>query len=147
MNLQDCFSDEQREFFAKQNVDLGTAILVKIPSFTVNYAKYAIILAKNTKDVAMVVINSEVNPNVNWNTTLISQHILIPVSDHPFLDYDSYVDCTALREMPLLDVISFIKNNPDKVFNVSDSVCAQLIKAVTESIFISNAEKRKYKFI
>ena len=74
MSLGDFFPDNLKDDFAKRNIDLGNAILIKIPDFTITYDKYIIVVAKDDKEVSLayVVINSEANPNIAYNSYLKS---------------------------------------------------------------------------
>ena len=100
MSLGDFFPDNLKDDFAKRNIDLGNALLIRIPDFTITYDKYIIVVAKDDNEIsiAYVVINSEVNLNVAYNSYLKSLHLKIDKKSHPFLKKDSFVNCSRLRE-------------------------------------------------
>jgi len=148
MSLADFFPEEVREKFAQSKVDLGTNILVKVDTFVGEHPKFLIIVAKKDSEVATVVINSEINTNVNWNDYMKSQHVTVPLTGHEdFLEYDSFADCCKITQMPLNAVVEYIKNYPQKVFNISEDVCKKIVTTISLSRLIPLAEKKKYGFI
>lgn len=149
MSLGDFFPDDLKNQFAKRNIDLGSAILIKIPDFTINYDKYIIVVAKDSKeeDLAYVVINSEANPNVAYNSYLKSLHIKIDKAANPFLEKDSFVDCSKLREFSIESVVEFLKNNPERaVGNVSSSDLKSIHITISTATTIEPYIKKKYGF-
>ena len=125
MSLADSFPDSIKENFATRNIDIGKALFIEIPEFQISHKKYWVIVSINTPRtfIAGVVINTEINTNVAYNQYLQSQHILIKQSDHSFLDYDSYVDCSKLQKRPFRDVYKAIVENPNIVVgNVTDKM-------------------------
>ena len=47
MNLGDFFNDEIRKEYAERQIDIGKALLIKIPDFNVNYPKYCVVVELN----------------------------------------------------------------------------------------------------
>lgn len=147
MNLGDCFSDEFKSQYAKDKLDLGTTLIVEIPNFNLDYKKYAIIVGVESDEVALVVINSEINPNVFKSNYLVSQHVDIPLLGHEnFLIKDSHIDCTKFQYKSKTEVIDYIENNPHIVFNVADDVCKKINSTITYSRLISLQEKKRFGF-
>ncbi|PQJ80115.1 hypothetical protein [Polaribacter porphyrae] len=149
MSLGDFFPDDLKNQFAKRNIDLGSAILIQIPNFTVNYDKYIIVVSKNNSDdfLAYVVINSETNTNVAYNSYLKSLHVKIDKENHSFLDRDSFVDCSKLREFLIKDVIDFLAENPERAIgNVSPDVLRLIHITLSTATTIEPFMKRKFGF-
>lgn len=147
MSLADFFPDSIKENFASRNIDIGKALFIEIPEFQISYKKYWIIVAINNsrKYIAGVIINTEINTNVARNEYLRSQHILIKRSDHSFLDYDSYVDCSKLQKRPFQEVYNAIVENPNIVVgNVTDEMLRQINLKITCSKTISPKEKKEF---
>jgi|TARA_B110000902_G_scaffold72382_1_gene85515 hypothetical protein len=116
MSLGDFFPDNLKNDFAKRNIDLGNTLLIKVPDFTITYDKYIVVVAKDDHEIsiAYVVINSEVNLNVAYNSYLKSLHLKIDKKNHPFLKKDSFVNCSRLREFPNQTVVNFLIKKPRK---------------------------------
>lgn len=149
MSLGDFFPDDLKNQFAKRNIDLGSAILIKIPDFLINYDKYIIVVAKDNaeENIAYVVINSEANQNVAYNAYLKSLHIKIDKVNNPFLIKDSFVDCSSLREFSIETVVEFLKNNPKRaVGNVSSDVLQSIHTTIISARTIEPYIKRKFGF-
>lgn len=149
MSLGDFFPDDLKNQFVKRNIYLGSAILIKIPDFSVNYEKYIIVVAiDNTEeDLAYVVIYSEANPNVAYNAYLKSLYLKINKTDNPFLKKDSFVDCSKLREFSIETVVEFLKKYPERaVGNVSSSDLKSIHLKITTATTIEPYIKKKYGF-
>jgi len=149
MSLGDFFPDNFKDDFAKRNIDLGNAILIKIPDFTIIYDKYIIVVSKDDKEVflAYVVINSEANPNIAYNSYLKSLHIKIDKKNNPFLEKDSFVDCSKLREFPTQTVVDFLTKNPERaVGNVSSDVLKAIHITISTASTIEPFMKKKFGF-
>ena len=149
MSLGDFFPDNLKNDFAKRNIDLGNALLIKVPDFTITYDKYIIVVAKDDNEIsiAYVVINSEVNLNVAYNSYLKSLHLKIDKKNHPFLKKDSFVDCSKLREFPIQTVVDFLIKNPERaVGNVSSSVLKAIHIKVSSASTIEPFMKKKFGF-
>ena len=149
MSLGDFFPDNLKDDFAKRNIDLGNAILIKIPDFTITYDKYIIVVGKDGNEIhlAYVVINSEANSNIAYNPYLKSLHLKIDKKNNPFLEKDSFVDCSKLREFSIQTVVDFLIKNPERaVGNVSSSVLKAIHITISTASTIEPFMKKKFGF-
>jgi hypothetical protein len=147
MSLGDFFPDNIKDDFAKRKIDLGNSILIEIPDFSVTYHKYIVVVAKDEKNasVAYVVINSEANPNIAYNPYLKSLHLNIEKKNNFFLEKDSFVDCSKLREFPIEYVIDFLIKYPENaVGNVSSSVLKNIHTTLSLAPTIEPFIKKKF---
>lgn len=147
MSLGDLFPDDFKNDFAKRNIDVGKALLIKIEDFVINYPKYIILVANNNDETVMafVVINSEVNENIFPTPYLKSLHVSIDKAKHPFLDYDSYVNCSEVKEFNRDDIFEFLKQNPERAVGNVDSETLNLIKTtLSNATTIPPFIKRKF---
>lgn len=151
MNIADAFPESYRQDFANRNIDIGSAILIKMPDFDVNYNKYVIYLSDSIIDdtkCGIIVINTKINENINFSSYLMSQHILIDVLRHDFLEEDSYIDCTQIHQKDIQEIIDHISNNPKNLCgNVQEDIMAKVKALLVNSRVLSNNDKRKYKLI
>lgn len=150
MNLGDFFSDDFKKIFAKRNVNLGSSILIKVDEVNVDYPKYIIVIGTNDSEdkLGYVIINSKTNTNVFRTKYLQGLNIEIHCSDHPFLEWDSTVDCTDIKEFILSDVVTFITNNPDKlVGNLTDLKLIEVLETINQASTISRELKIKYSIL
>ena len=62
--------------------------------------------------VGYLFVNSEINPNVFFNTRLRSLHLCLDHQIVPFLEHDSWLDCSTIYELPLDDIIKVVSKDP-----------------------------------
>jgi len=147
MSLGDSFPEEIKKSFAERNIDLGNAILIRVPEFTsITYDKYIVVVSTcgDKVQLAYVVINSDpiTNPHLK------SLNVEIDKANHSFLTKDSYVDCSKIREFPIQYVIDFLTNFPERaVGNVSDEILRKIHITLTTARTIDRLIKMKYGFI
>lgn len=150
MSLGDLFPQNIKDQFAQRSINIGNALLIKLQDLQVNYDKYIILVGVNTQEkaVAYVIINTEINQNVFPSPYLQSLHLPIDCLRHAFLDHDSYIDCSNLKEFELEMLIAFITKNPERVVGNIDST---LLKDVHDNIktnrIISAILKKKFGFV
>ncbi|ABQ06628.1 hypothetical protein [Flavobacterium johnsoniae] len=150
MSLGDLFPDNLKEDFAERNIDVGNALLIKLENLQVNYDKYVILVGVNEVElaVAYVIINTDINQNVYPTAYLQSLHLTIDVARHPFLEYDSHINCTELREFNKQELVDFIISNPERVVGSIDPVLLSDVKdAIKGATTITPILKRKYGFV
>lgn len=150
MSLGDFFSDDFRESFARRSIDIGAAVLLRIPEFRINYEKYGIYFANDNEDsefCGLVIINSPTDV-VNFNPFLRSQQVLIDCARHNFLGYDSYVDCTKLRRTNIQEMVDCIKLDPSKLLgNVETDIMSQIYHLLLNSETIDQRTKNRYSIL
>ena len=97
--------------------------------------------------LAGVIINTEVNLNFAWNEALRKLHILIKSNEHPFLKYDSYVDCSKLHKRLISEICDAIKKNPSIVIgNVSEDFLREVVFTILHAKTISVKDKKDFGF-
>ena len=147
MNLGDFFPDDLKAKFAENNIDIGQSILIKIPGFQVNYDKYIVVVALSDTRLAFVVINSEININLFPTEYLKSLHVPIDAANHPFLDHDSYINCSALDSFERSEIIQYLIAHPEKaVGNVNDDILRKIHYTLSIATTIKRHVKREFGF-
>ena len=149
MSLGNLFPDDLKKQFALRNIDIGKAILIEIEDFEVNYPKYVIIISKNDTEhlLAYVTINTGINESVFPTPYLKSLHVVIDKANHPFLEYDSYVNCSEIRSFKKQEVIDFLISNPHRaVGGVSDDVLKKIHALLSTAATIPPYIKNKFGF-
>ncbi len=148
MNLSDYFPESLKKDFAEQNIDLGKTLLIKIPDFDVSYKKYWIIIATNERYIAGVIINTEINENIFWNEELKKLNLRIFQKEHPFLKYDSFIDCSKINKQPFEEICKAIISNPSIVVgNITDELLKQIHICITTAKTISTKDKKDFGFL
>ena len=142
MSLGDYFPQDLRDDFARKGISYGSALLVKIPEFKLNYRKYVILLNrdKERRIISYVTINT--------NKGIEDLSVKIKCSEYDFLQYDSWIDCSKLLQEKIRVLINYIKDNPDKVLgNIDDNTLEKIDRRIKSSPTISKKEKEKFNFI
>lgn len=148
MNLGILLPQEIKDDFARRNIELGKTLLIEIPDFNISYKKYLIIVATSNSYIAGVVINTEINLNFAWNEEVKKLHLPIKQQEHPFLKYDSFVDCSKLHKRLITEICNAIKENPSMVIgNVTESLLRTLQITITHAKTISVKDKKEFGFL
>lgn len=150
MSLGDLFPDHLKKEFADRNIDLGNTLLIKVEDFKLNYDKYLVIVGLDNQNIeaACVVINSDINQNIAPTTYLQNLHLLVELIKHPFLQRDSYLNCSELKEYPKQDLINFLIANPERlVGNIDIDLLTNAYKTIKRASTIPQYLKNKYGFI
>ena len=149
MNLGDYFPQHVKDDFAARSIEVGQALFIEIPEFNLPYKKYLIIAAINMHRtiLAGVIVNTEINQNIARSKQLQSFHLLIKQADHPFLQYDSYVNCSTLHKRTVEEVGRAISANPAVVVgNVTADMLRKIHAALTDCREISRKDKNEFGF-
>lgn len=148
MNLGILLPQEIKDDFARRNIELGKTLLIEIPDFNISYKKYLIIVATSNSYIAGVVINTEINLNFAWSEEVKKLHLPIKQQEHPFLKYDSFVDCSKLHKRLIAEICDAIKENPSMVIgNVTESFLRTLQITITHAKTISVKDKKEFGFL
>ena len=148
MNLGILLPQEIKDDFARRNIELGKTLLIEIPDFNILSKKYLIIVATSNSYIAGVVINTEINLNFAWNEEVKKLHLPIKQEEHPFLKYDSFVDCSKLHKRLITEICNAIKENPSMVIgNVTESLLRTLQITITHAKTISVKDKKEFGFL
>ena len=148
MDLGYFFPQEIKDDFAKRNIEIGKTLLIEIPDFNIPYKKYLIIVGINKLRLAGVIINTGVNLNFARNEALRKLHLLIKSNEHPFLKYDSYVDCSKLHKRLISEICDAIKKKPSIVIgNVSEDFLREVTSTILDAKTISMKDKKDFGFL
>lgn len=107
--------------------------------------KYAIV-ARTDPDVLMLLISTEIPRFAQQREALRRSYIQVDVASHPFLEYDSWVDCNDAKDEYTLESLQIAHGkNPDcYVGDVSVSALRKIVGGVDCS---TKLERRKQSSI
>jgi len=98
--------------------------------------------SKEKISVATVFINTEINPNVFHNNYLKSLQIELKEEGRDYIDHDSFVDCSNIKEENYVHLKNCLENNPNcNRGTVSD----EDLKKITDKLAIANTIPDKIK--
>ena len=102
----------------------------------------------NNYNIAGVIINTEINSNIFKTDDLRKLHLPILQQEHPFLKYDSFVDCSQLIKWKIEYIIEVISKKPEIVVgNVTDDLLKKIHLTITFADTITNKEKKNFGFL
>lgn len=91
--------------------------------------------------MASFVINSEPGAFLTRRPALLKCQVKIDAVSHPFMNHDSHIDCSRVREYSLAEVLKQLQDEPSWVLgSVTESVRAEIAAAIKASPTISVAD-------
>ena len=133
-------------------LQIGSVIFEKVDDTVPPKNKYYVVtgFTKDSTLLSTVYINSKINTNIFHNTKLRDLNVEIKKEDNPFLDYDSYVDCSFLHEKNTNDVTALIKSGDTRfgyISTISSDCFEKIITTIKSAHTISLFLKKKYDFL
>lgn len=115
-SLGDAFPDDLRENFANENLKVGAVIKVAVPDTTPPKIKILIVVGIESGKalLATVFVNTDINPNVLNTPELQKLQFALKLDNCPYLSYDSFADCSKMRERNYQDIFNLIKESPSR---------------------------------
>jgi hypothetical protein len=106
------------------------------------YDKYAVV-ARLDPDLLMLMICTAIPPFARRNERLKRSYISIDVEDHPFLKYDSWIDCNDAKGEYTIEKLTeaYQQNSDCLVGELSDSVLKKIIGGVQTSVKLERKRK------
>ena len=133
-------------------LDVGCVIYEGVEDTTPPKNKYYIIVSRTADTLLLgtVYINTEINTNVFHNKKLQSLHVLIRAENNPFLDYDSFVDCSYIHEKRADRVLQLLESDNKKYGyygNIFSADLSEIVGKIKTAHTISTYFKKKYGFL
>lgn len=102
------------------------------------HEKRYVILMVDDKTLTCV-INSQIPKLIRSNPLLLQCQVSIDKAGHPFMDWDSHIDCSRVRHYPTDEVCEQLINNPEWVLgsvlqDISDEMRLALKFSPTETV-------------
>ncbi len=148
-NLGSFFPDELNEILITNSLKVGSVLRLHVLDTTPPKIKRFIIIgiSKDKISLATVYINSNLNINVFRNTKLQGLQLELNESGREYLDKDSFVDCSTIKEKSYTDLKNALQELPIKnIGTVSDTDLNQIVNKIRGAETISPVVKKRYKF-
>ena len=149
-SLGSCFPDYLRENFSARQITPGSVLRIYASSTTPPKIKRIVILAITDDNICVgyLFVNSEINPNCFPTPELRRLHLPLQTVGRTYLDHDSYLDCSDVKEIPFNELKEILSNDPQKhIGKLSDSDFKQATELVKSALTISKKQKQKYRII
>ncbi len=147
-SLGDLLPEEFKKKFAAQNITVGTVIKCFVKNTNPPKEKRFVVLGIDSEGnlIGVVFINSDINWNVIRTQELAQLQHYVTKDENEYLDWDSYIDCSDLFELPYNDVYTSIQNKPQSVLGTVSSDDLKTIKEhIKKSPKIKPKLLKKYK--
>jgi len=81
----------------------------------INHPKFLVVaaIAGNRNDIAIIIINSEINPRKFPSQELKDLHYKISPADYAFLDHESWIDCSQIIELDFSNADQLLSDHPE----------------------------------
>jgi len=90
---------------------------------------------------ATLVINSEISGFIRARAHMMKCQVQIDAAAHPFMDYDSHIDCSRAREYPTDEIVDQLVRNANWVLGrISIDMGREVVAAIKASATISPAQ-------
>ena len=147
MALGDFFSEEFRSEYASRSLEPGSIIRMHFRETNPPKIKLFVVLGTSKDKVVLgvVLINSQINPQIFRSATVRAWHIPIMARDYDFLDHDSFVDCTQIFEKSTIELMKSVSETPQIVAGQLNNEDFQHIRqAIKNATTIAKVQKRNF---
>lgn len=105
--------------------------------------KYFVVIGTTTEGnlVGFLLVNSNINPRLS--DEIKDLHYPIYAKDHPFLERDSFVDCSRIKEIKQ-EKFSAMFDKDFKKGHINENDLELIIGAVKSSELVTNKQLKKY---
>jgi len=150
VKLGDFFSKKEKKYLLlPKGLVIGTVIRAFVDFTNPPKEKRFIVVGfyDDKVNLAVVLVNTDVNTLVNFNQLLQSHHIKLESKGREYLTHDSYVDCTELHKMEIQPIEDSINAKPEICIGSLNKEDLDLImKKLIDSDFIKGKYKKKCGF-
>ena len=146
-DLSDLFPQSFRDDFAERNIQVGSVIRVFVKDTTPPKVKYFIVIGFSDDKVLLgtVFINSTINQNIFNTEYLKGLNIPLDSQMYDFIDHNSFVDCSDIKERSFAEIKQLISNDSEcskgVVFNETMKIISTTLANAST---ISLNKKRKF---
>lgn len=146
-SLGDFFPDAFKDQFGQDKVNIGVLISLMVPDTKPPKIKRMIVVGQDRANihVVSVYINSRLNVNVFRTEYMQSFHIRLPSEGRPYLDHDSYIDCTQVHHFSKDELVTYIAHHPEAYLgNLSPADLSTVLIKLAEAPTIKPAIKKRF---
>jgi hypothetical protein len=146
-DFSDLFPQSFRDDFAERNIQVGSVIRVFVKDTTPPKVKYFIVIGFSEDNVLLgtVFINSAINQNIFHNEYLKGLNVPLDSQMYDFIDHNSFVDCSDIKERNLVEIKQLLSNDPECSKGVvSEETMKTISTTLASATTISLNKKRKF---
>jgi hypothetical protein len=146
-DLSDLFPQSFRDDFAERNIQVGSVIRVFVKDTIPPKIKYFIVIGFSDEKVLLgtVFINSAINQNIFNTEYLKGLNIPLDAQVYDFIDHNSFVDCSDIRERSFSEIKRLLSNDPECSKGIISEETMKIISTtLANASTISLSKKRKF---
>ena len=146
-DFSDLFPQSFKDDFAERNIQIGSVIRVFVKDTTPPKVKYFIVIGFSEDKVLLgtVFINSAINQNVFNTEYLRGLNIPLDAQMHDFIDHNSFIDCSDIKERSLVEIKHLLSNDPECSKGIISEETMKIISTtLANASTISLSKKRKF---
>ncbi len=147
MSLAEQFPEHARKAFAQEHLRAGAVVRRMVPDTRPPKIKRCIIvgISDDLVSVGVVYINSDINFNVLPTKELQELQFPVSTAGRDYVEHDSFVDCSQLREHGYAALLRETQNEPGIILGqVSPADLTTIYSLVKGAKTISPKLKKKY---
>ena len=144
------FPDSIRKDFANRQIEPGSVFRIHINTTTPPKIKRFVVLAISGDSICVgcLFINSQINPNCFPTASLQALHLSLQTSQRDYLDHDSYLDCSDIKDMSLNELKDIVSKNPQQHIGKLSATDLETAREIVKNApTISKKQKEKYAII
>ncbi len=144
MNLADAFPLEARLEFFRGRFRPG-AVIKLFCEFATPPKEKRLLVVSILPEPLLLVINSDINEYKQKRPYLRSQQVCIRAADYEFLDHDSYIDCSRVRdEFTQADIEQVITADTTRILGaINPDSIAEIMTVVDDSVTLEQRHKTR----
>ena len=146
-SLGSLFPDYIKEDFGTRQIEPGSVFRIHVDTTTPPKNKRLVVLAISGDNICVgyLFINSQINPNCFPSAELRALHLPLQANERDYLDHDSYLDCSDIKNITLNELKDIISQNPQQhIGKLSTTDIEAAIDIVKNAPTISKKQKEKY---
>lgn len=144
------FPREVRDDFVNRTILPGSVLRIHVTNTNPPKIKRFVVLSTCDHKVCVgyLFINSEINPNCFPNQKLRDLHLPLSIDECDFLDHDSFLDCSDIKEIEVEKLTEIISRDPSRhIGHLPSSYLQRAIETVKSAPTITKKTKRKFNII
>lgn len=150
MSLGENFPENFRKEFAGRQIKIGNVIRAFVNITNPPKEKYFVVIGitKDKNIIGLSFINSNINLNVHNTPELYNLQYKITKDQNSFLDNDSYIDCSDIKEIPHSEIEEKVVQSPEMVKGaISNQDLNQCLNLLKISPKLTRKQLKKFDLI
>lgn len=129
MSLGDHFPVAIKKAAAVRSVAPGMVIKLRVEMDDGREHEKRFLIVHVDEHTVACVINSEIHPFIRSNQKLFTCQVKIDTETHPFMDWESHIDCSRVKKYPTATVVDTLSEQPDWILGAITAILRDQVTA------------------